>query len=110
MHITILLWEFKKYKLILDIYIYPKIESDMYIGFEYEVTVNLVNMNENNINLDIVEFEAKGISDLIKLMNIFLPYISLNLNKYIENKSLKISCDLEVMVNEFNLGNKVLRT
>lgn len=82
----------------------------MYIGFEYEVTVNLVNMNENNINLDIVEFEAKGIIDLIKLMNIFSPFTSLDLNKYIDNKILKISYDLEVMVNEFNLGNKVLRT
>lgn len=52
----------------------------------------------------------KRIGDLIKLMNIFSPFTSLNLNKYIENKSLKISYDLEVMVNEFNLGNKVLRT
>ncbi|WP_227515105.1 hypothetical protein [Acinetobacter sp. Root1280] len=67
-------------------------------------------MNENNINLDIVEFEAKGIIDLIKLMNIFSPFTSLDLNKYIDNKILKISYDLEVMVNEFNLGNKVLRT
>jgi hypothetical protein len=82
----------------------------MYVGFEYEVTVNLVNMNKKNISLDIVEFEVKRIGDLIKLMNIFSPFTSLDLNKYIDNKILKISYDLEVMVNEFNLGNKVLRT
>ncbi|MCS4298063.1 MULTISPECIES: hypothetical protein [Acinetobacter] len=80
------------------------------MGFEYEVTVNLVNMNKKNISLDIVEFEVKRIGDLIKLMNIFSPFTSLDLNKYIDNKILKISYDLEVMVNEFNLGNKVLRT
>lgn len=82
----------------------------MYVGFEYAVTVNLVNMNKKNISLDIVEFEVKRIGDLIKLMNIFSPFTSLDLNKYIDNKILKISYDLEVMVNEFNLGNKVLRT
>ena len=82
----------------------------MYVGFEYEVTVNLVNMNKKNISLDVVEFEVKRIGDLIKLMNIFSPFTSLDLNKYIDNKILKISYDLEVMVNEFNLGNKVLRT
>lgn len=82
----------------------------MYVGFEYEVTVNLVNMNKKNISLDIVEFEVKRIGDLIKLMNIFSPFTSLDLNKYIDNKILKNSYDLEVMVNEFNLGNKVLRT
>ncbi|WP_327857570.1 hypothetical protein [Acinetobacter guillouiae] len=80
------------------------------MGFEYAVTVNLVNMNKKNISLDIVEFEVKRIGDLIKLMNIFSPFTSLDLNKYIDNKILKISYDLEVMVNEFNLGNKVLRT
>ena len=63
----------------------------MYVGFEYEVTVNLVNMNKKNISLDIVEFEVKRIGDLIKLMNIFSPFTSLDLNKYIDNKILKIS-------------------
>lgn len=35
-----------RYKLILDVYIIPIIENDIYLDFEYELTVNLINLNK----------------------------------------------------------------
>ena len=79
-----------RYKLILDVYIIPIIENDIYLDFEYELTVNLINLNKKNESLDTIEFEVKKISNLLKLIDKTMSYVSLDLINNIESNDFKI--------------------
>ncbi|NHB58281.1 hypothetical protein G9F32_09645 [Acinetobacter sp. 194] len=98
-----------KYKLILDVYILPKIENDIYVDFEYELAVNLINLNKKNDSLDMIEFKVKKIDNLSKMIDKFMSYVSLDLINHIENNDFKISIALEKIVNSQNLGEKIIR-
>ncbi|WP_336951953.1 MULTISPECIES: hypothetical protein [unclassified Acinetobacter] len=98
-----------RYKLILDVYIIPIIENDIYLDFEYELTVNLINLNKKNESLDTIEFEVKKISNLLKLIDKTMSYVSLDLINNIESNDFKIGLVLENIVNSLNLGRKIIR-
>ncbi|MDA3440369.1 hypothetical protein MJ046_08445 [Acinetobacter bereziniae] len=98
-----------RYKLILDVYIIPIIENDIYLDFEYELTVNLINLNKKNESLDTIEFEVKKISNLSKIIDKFMSHVSLDLVNNIESKDFKISIALEGIVNSLNLCEKIIR-
>lgn len=98
-----------KYKIILDVYIIPKIENDVYVGFEYELSINLANSSEKNKILDFIEFEVENIFNLLELINIFLPFLSLNLNEIIQNETYQVSNFLEDLVRKSNLGKNIKR-
>lgn len=97
------------YRLILDVYIIPIIENDIYVNFQYELTVNLINLNKKSESLDFVEFELKKISDLLKLIDKTMSYVSLDLINNIESNDFKIGLVLENIVNSLNLGRKIIR-
>ncbi|WP_288499070.1 hypothetical protein [uncultured Acinetobacter sp.] len=98
-----------RYKLILDVYIIPIIENDIYLDFEYELTVNLINLNKKNESLDTIEFEVKKISNLSKIIDKFMSHVSLDLVNNIESNDFKISIALEGIVNSLNLCEKIIR-
>lgn len=98
-----------RYKLILDVYIIPIIENDIYLDFEYELTVNLINLNKKNESLDTIEFEVKKISNLSKIIDKFMSHVSLYLVNHIESNDFKISIALEGIVNSLNLCEKIIR-
>ncbi|MCU4538291.1 hypothetical protein [Acinetobacter bereziniae] len=98
-----------RYKLILDVYIIPIIENDIYLDFEYELTVNLINLNKKNESLDTIEFEVKKISNLSKIIDKFMFHVSLDLVNHIESNDFKISIALEGIVNSLNLGEKIIK-
>ncbi len=93
----------------MDVYIIPIIENDIYVNFQYELTVNLINLNKKSESLDFVEFELKKISDLLKLIDKTMSYVSLDLINNIESNDFKIGLVLENIVNSLNLGRKIIR-
>ncbi|MEJ5138242.1 MULTISPECIES: hypothetical protein [Acinetobacter] len=79
------------------------------MNFQYELTVNLINLNKKSESLDFVEFELKKISDLLKLIDKTMSYVSLDLINNIESNDFKIGLVLENIVNSLNLGRKIIR-
>lgn len=97
----------KKYKLVIDVYIKPKLLGETYVGFEYELGFNLFKMEKKTKILESIEFLVKQIDDVVTIMNHIFLAASLDLEENIQNNTLQIAKKLESFVGQHQLGEVI---